>query len=417
MSAPLSHTQGDTESNDRPKHDLAEILRNYLPNYLRDHRLSPKQFKVLKAILACRTEVLGGHIRECSNDDCRHKDQSYNSCGDRHCPKCQGVLKNKWLKKRMRELLPTYYYHVVFTVPHLLNDLALYNKTLFYDILFKAASKTLKELGNSPDYLGAKMGFLGILHTWGQTLTSHPHIHYIVPGGGIAIDQDGREYWKELPKRNTFMFPKKVMSNLFRGKFIGLLKQAYYSGKLTLPDTQSELSDNRLFEMFIDQVVNRRWNVYAKKPFAGPADILLYIGRYTHRVAISNYRIISVGKGKVSFTYKDYKDNATVKLMTLSTNEFIRRFLLHILPPGYHKIRMYGFMANSGRSKNIERVRGLMLKDRSVFDFKEEIIEKIIESMSEQIVNQCPHCGEGVMIDREGIAPKGTVYIEVVDTS
>jgi hypothetical protein len=417
MNAPLSTAHGHEAGSDRPKHDVAEILRNYLPEYLREHKLSPQQFKVVKKILACRTAVLGGHLRECDHEGCDHEDQSYNSCGDRHCPKCQGVAKNKWLRKRLKELLPTPYYHVVFTVPHLLNDLALYNKTLFYNSLFKASAETLKELSSNPDYLGARMGFLGILHTWGQTMIGHPHLHYVVPGGGITVDEKGKERWVELPKKGKFLFPRKAMANLFRGKFIGLLKKAYYAGTLKLPDSQAELADQRLFEMFVDQVVNRRWNVFAKKPFAGPEEVLLYVGRYTHRVALSNYRILSVDQGKVTFEYKDYKDNATVKQMTLSAGEFIRRFLLHVLPPGYHKIRMYGFWSNSGRAENMERIRRLILRDLSIFDFKDEIIEKTIKSLSNDELNRCPKCGQGVMRKTEGIAPSGSVSIEVADTS
>jgi hypothetical protein len=417
MSAPLSHCKRHKEKTDRPRHEVAEILRQYLPEYLKTHKLSPQQFKIVKSIIACRTEVLGGHTRECDNNGCGYVDQSYNSCGDRHCPKCQGVTKNKWLKKRLKELLPVHYYHIVFTLPHLLNPIALYNKTLFYTMLFEASSKTLKELASNSDYLGAQIGFLGVLHTWGQTLVEHPHLHYIVPGGGIGIGDDGKERWIELPKKDKFIFPKKVMANLFRGRFIGLLNKAYNSGKLKLPDSHTELSSNRLFELFIDQVVNRRWNVFAKQPFAGPVEVLLYIGRYTHRVAISNHRIRSIDKGSVTFEYKDYKDNGTLKLMTLPASEFIRRFLLHVLPPGYHRIRMYGFWANAGRSKNIEKTRQLILQNNSVFEIKDEAVEKILKSMTDYKVNCCPECGKGVMIDKEGIAAKGSIYIHVLDTS
>lgn len=420
MNAPLPSREEDKQNLGRPRHDVAEIFRRYLPVYLMDHKLSPKQFKVVKKILACRTAVLGGHKRECDHDGCDHTDQSYNSCGDRHCPKCQGVTKNKWLKKRLGELLPTDYFHVVFTIPRLLNDLALYNKSLFYDILFKAAADTLKAFGRDPDYLGGEMGFLAILHTWGQTLIDHPHLHVIVPGGGIATDENGNECWVDLPKKDKFIFPRKAMADLFRGKLIHALKKTYYEGKLKLPDTRAELSDHRLFEIFIDQVVNRRWNIFAKQPFASPAEVLLYIGRYTHRVAISNYRILSVNKGKVTFEYKDYKDNATVKVMTLSASEFIRRFLLHVLPSGYHKIRMYGFWSNGNRSKKVKKVeksRRLILKGRSLLDFKDEVIGQIIQSMSEYKPERCPKCGEGIMIEKEGIAPRGYIYIEVANTS
>lgn len=249
MSAALPVFKNKDFGETRPKHEVADILRLYLPGYLSNHKLSPQQFKAVKAILACRTSALGGHFRECDNQDCRHEDQSYNSCGNRHCPKCQGIAKNKWLKKRLKELLPVHHYHVVFTLPHLLNNLVLFNKDLFYDLLFKVSSLTLKALASNPAYLGAKMGFLGVLHTWGQTISSHPHIHYIVPGGGIATDNEGKERWIELPKKDKFLFPRKAMSDLFRGKFIALLKTAYYKGELVLADTQAELTDSRLFGM------------------------------------------------------------------------------------------------------------------------------------------------------------------------
>jgi len=416
MNAPLSKPK-NKEISTRPKYEVADVFRMYLPYYLRNHILSPRQFKIVKAIMACRTAALGGHIKECNHSDCGHEEQSYNSCGDRHCPKCQGVAKNKWLKKRLKELLPTHYYHVVFTIPHLLNNLALYNKALFFNILFEASSMTLKEISSNPKYLGAKMGFLGVLHTWGQALLGHPHIHYIVPGGGIAIDEDGNERWLELPKKDKFLFPKKVLSNLFRGKFIGLLKKAYYEGQLKLPDTQAELADTRLFELFIDQVVARRWHVFTKIPFSGPAEVLLYIGRYTHRVAISNHRIVSIDNGRVSFEYKDYKDEAKHKIMSLPAEEFIRRFLQHVLPPGYHKIHMYGFLANGSRAKNVEKVKRLILANHSFIEFSDEMVEKLIKSLEEYKTALCPKCKKGILQIKEGIAPTVYPYIEVPDSS
>ncbi len=417
MSATLPGFKSKEIGDAKPKHEIADILRRYLPRYLENHKLSPQQFKAVKAILACRTSALGGHHRKCDHDGCHHEDQSYNSCRNRHCPKCQGISKHKWLKKRLKELLPVHHYHVVFTLPHLLNTLALFNKVLFYDLLFQASSLTLKALASNPKYLGANMGFFGILHTWGQTLCGHPHVHYIVPGGGIAIDDAGKEHWIELPKKDKFLFPKKVMSDLFRGKFIALLKAAYYDGQLALPDTQSELDDTRLFEMFIDQVVNRRWNVFAKVPFAGPAEVLLYIGRYTHRVAISNHRILSVDKGRVSFEYKDYKDEAKIKEMSLPAEEFIRRFLLHILPRGYHKIHMYGFLTNSRRAKNIEKVRGLIQANSSLFELKDALVEKLIKQMEEFPIAQCPKCKKGTMQKKKLILSTGPVSLNLYNTS
>ena len=417
MSAALPGFNKKNSSKTRPKHEMADVLRQYLPQYLKNHKLSPQQFKAVKAILACRTSALGGHVRGCDHEDCHHEDQSYNSCGNRHCPKCQGIGKNRWLKKRLKELLPVHHYHVVFTLPHLLNNLSLFNKALFYNLLFEASSLTLKAFGNNPKYLGAKMGFLGVLHTWGQTLCNHLHIHYIVPGGGISVDGEGKEEWIELPKKDKFLFPRKAMSDLFRGKFIALLKKAYDKGQLVIPDTQVELAETRFFEMFIDQVVNRRWNVFAKTPFAGPAEVLLYIGRYTHRVAISNHRILSIDHGQVSFEYKDYKDEAKTKIMRLPAEEFIRRFLLHILPKGYHKIHMYGFLANSKRAKNIEKVRALIRANRSILEIKDEFVAKLIKQMEEYPIAQCPKCKKGIMQKKKLILPTGYSFIEVSDSS
>lgn len=406
----------------RPRFEVADIFRRYLPEYLSKHKLSQTQFKMVRAILSCRTAVLGGHKRECDNDDCKHEDQSYNSCGDRHCPKCQGVAKNKWIKKRMGELLPTYYYHVVFTIPHLFNDLALFNKRLVYDILFQASSEALKEFAANSKYLGAKIGFFGILHTWGQNLFLHPHIHYIVPGGGIGLNDSGEEQWIELPKKDRYLFPKKAISNLFRGKFIGAVKKAYYKGHLLLPDTHSDLSDPRLFEMFIDQTVNRRWNVFTKRPFASSAEVLLYIGRYTHRVAISNHRIRSVDNGNVTFEYKDYKDKDTKgqvnpKLMRLTAEEFIRRFLLHELPTGYHKIHMYGFLSNSKRKQNIEKARTLIQASNPLMEFSDEQVDAFIKSVENYQSNQCPKCKKGIMKTTDVIPHSGYVFIEIKDSS
>lgn len=419
MSAPLPNSKSDQSS--RPKYEVADTFRHYLPSYLSNHKLSQSQFKMVRAILSCRTAVLGGHKRECDNDDCKHEDQSYNSCGDRHCPKCQGVAKNKWIKKRMGELLPTYYYHMVFTIPHLFNDLVLFNKRLFYDILFQVSSQALKEFAENPKYLGAKIGFIGILHTWGQNLLLHPHIHYIVPGGGIGINDKGEEQWVALPKKDQYLFPKKALSNLFRGKFIGEVKRAYYKGKLLLPDTHSELSDSRLFEMFIDQTVNRRWNVFTKQPFASPADVLLYIGRYTHRVAISNHRIKSIDNEKVSFEYKDYKDkdakgDVKWKRMSLTAEEFIRRFLLHELPRGYHKIHMYGYLSNYKRKHHLDKVRSLIRASGSLLEFTDEQVKQFIQSVKDYQPDQCPKCQKGTMKTKETIPYIGYVYIEIKDS-
>ncbi len=273
MCSPI--TDSSDQKSVRPEYEVADILRLYFPDYLKRHRVSLEQFRVVKAILACRTAIMGGHKLKCSNSECDHLDQSYNSCGNRHCPKCQGKAKVIWLRKRADELLPVPYYHVVFTIPHLFNLLFQYNRTIGYNILFRAASQTLKQFGRDPKYLGAQLGFFGILHTWGQDLGYHAHLHFLVPGGGIAVDSEGNEIWVEAPKTDKFLFPVRAMSVVFRGIFISLLKAAHQSGKLQIPEKQSELKDSRCFELLLDQAVSRKWNVFAKRPFAGPEQVLL----------------------------------------------------------------------------------------------------------------------------------------------
>ncbi len=388
----------------RPKHEIAEIFRLYLPRYLKTHRLSIEQFKVVKAILACRTAILGGHKLKCSNQDCDHEDQSYNSCGNRHCPKCQGKAKVIWLKKRASELLPVPYYHVVFTIPHLFNYLFLYNRVACYNMLFRAAAQTLNQFAKDPTYLGAKIGFFGILHTWGQNLDYHVHLHFLVPAGGVGLDARGKEIWVDPPKSGKFLFPVKAMSKVFRGIFVSLLKKAYTNGELEIPEKQKELTDPRSFELFLDQAVSRKWNVFAKKPFGGPEQVLLYIGRYTHRIAISNHRILSVDQGNISFEYKDYKDPENPnKVMTLTAEEFIRRFLQHVVPRGYHRIHMYGFLANGNRLENLIKIHGLFSAVEKKTDVNSEFIDAFFDSMQIQDDRSCPKCEKGVMQEYESL--------------
>ncbi len=403
----------------RPRLEVADILAQYLPGYKIKKKLSEQQNEAVNAILACRTKNRGVHVYSCR--ECDYTEQSYNSCGNRHCPKCQGNKRLAWLKKRTSELLPVPYYHVVFTIPHLLNLLFLFNRHLCYNILFQASSGTLKAFGRDPRYLGAELGFFGILHTWGQTLVDHFHIHFVVLGGGLKTDEKGQRVWVELPRKEKFIFPTRALSKVFRGKLVALLKQAHQKGKLVFPDTQKELEDPLFFEKFIDQVVSRKWNVFAKRPFAGPKEVLSYVSRYTHRVAISNHRIVSIKKGKVTFTYKDYKDEEykkgtnhnPQKLMTVYAEEFIRRFLLHVLPKGYHRIRMYGFMANAHRKSNLEELKLIIEAQRGGTLFDDEYIENLMKKIIDDSFSRCPACKTGEMVLTSMTTASGYIVIPV----
>jgi len=368
----------------KPAYEVADVFNLYIDDYLKTHNISSNQSKVVWRITHCRTASLGGHLLECEH--CHYQEISYNSCRDRHCPKCQYSLKEEWVKSRIKELLPIPYYHVVFTLPHALNDLILYNKEVFYDLLFKSASGALKEFSRDSRYLGAEIGFIGILHTWGQKLGYHVHVHFIVSGGGY----DSEKGWVPLPYKGKFLFPVRALSKMYRGKFISGLKKVYYKESLKIPDSLSYIRAGHMFESFLDEISYSKWRVYCKKPFSGPEEVIRYIGRYTHRVAISNYRLKSILNNQVLFSYKDYKDNNRIKTLTLSSAEFIRRYLLHILPKGFKKIRFYGFWSGSRKKEIIKQLsESLCLTDSSEGSHEEEI--------KEETVLLCSHCGLGRM--------------------
>jgi hypothetical protein len=322
----------------RPPHEVAEVFRNHLaarPRSLRP-RWSPQQARVVSRILACRTAALGGHIREC--DGCRHREISYNSCRDRHCPKCQGSAQADWLQARQADVLPVPYAHVVFTLPATLAPLALAQPRVVYDLLLKTVASTLQDVARNPRHLGARLGFFAVLHTWGQTLVHHPHVHCVVPAGGLS--DDGRAWH---PCRPGFFLPVRVLSRLFRGRFLAGLHNAFDARLL------GDL-DPHFFARLLDSARETEWVVYAKPPFDGPASVLAYLARYTHRVAISNARLLHVDERSVTFRYKDYRSRRARRL-TLPLAEFVRRFLLHILPPGFMRIRYYGLLANGCRAR------------------------------------------------------------------
>ena len=337
--------------------EVADIFRAAGPAYRAMHagHLSLHQLKIMSAIEHCRTAAMGGHVEACT--DCGHWRIAYNSCRNRHCPRCQGAAARTWLAEREADLLPVGYFHVVFTLPAEVAAIAFHNKALVYDLLFKAASETMLTIAADPKHLGARIGFTAVLHTWGSALTHHPHIHMIVPGGGTAPDG---ERW--VSARPAFLLPVRVLGALFRRLFLTRLLALYDGGKLGFFGSMAHLTDRRAFQRHLSPVRKKRWVVYAKPPFAGPEAVLAYLARYTHRVAISNSRITSFNDDGVTFRYKDYRRGGADRqqVMTLAADEFIRRFLLHVLPRGFHRIRHYGLLAGATRKAHLEHARRLL---------------------------------------------------------
>lgn len=372
--------------NERSTFEVSDIFRMYGEEYRKNNGMTKKQYSVMGAIENCRTSHYGIHMDQC--DDCGYLSKEFNSCRDRHCPKCQGISRRKWVDARIKDILPAPYYHVVFTLPHLLHIFAMYNKEFVHDLLFSSSAETLLAFGNDLKWLGGELGFYGILHTWGQTMWHHPHVHFIVPGG--ALTQGGE--WISLRYKNKFLFPERALSKVFKGKFIEKLKAAFYSEKLNIPPGDNNFSSPAMFERWLNRLVSRDWVVYCKSPMKKAEDVIKYIGRYTHRVAISNRRIINIQNGRVTFHYKDYKGfkkNGMIwKEMTLEATEFIRRFLNHVLTPGFHKIRNYGFLAN-GRSKaSVALIKSLLSCNSG-----DEVRQK-----DDKILNLCPRCQNGKLV-------------------
>ncbi len=339
----------------RPAVEVADILRAQGSRFLDKYRssFSFQQLKAFRAIRTCRTAALGGHLDACRK--CGHQAISYNSCRNRHCPKCQTQARQRWLAAREKELLPTRYFHVVFSVPHELNVLALTNARLFYELLFHASAATAVELAADPRHLGAEVGMISILHTWGQNLLLHPHVHCLIPAGGFSTD---RTYW--VRPRYPFFLPVRVLSRVFRAKFLGGLKRLYRRRKLECAGPASVLAAPRQFAHLLRSVHRQDWIVYAKPAFGGPAQVLRYLGRYTHRVAISNHRILSFDGERVTFRWKDYTHGGKQRKMTLTAIEFLRRFFLHVLPKGFVRIRHFGFLANRHRTSRLALCRKLV---------------------------------------------------------
>ena len=380
---------------DRPRFEVADLFRCYGADYRQKHgaSMSVAQRRVMTAIEVCRTAVLGGHLEQC--DHCGHQRNAYNSCANRHCPKCQSLARAKWLEDRRGELLHTQYFHVVFTVPEEISAIAYHNKRQVYGILFRAAAETLRTIAADPKHLGAQIGLFAVLHTWGSNLLHHPHLHCVVSGGGLSAD--GSQW---ICCRNGFFLSVRVLSRLFRRLFLEQLCNAFDAGNLEFFSSLESLRNPSAFRNYLAPLREVEWVIYAKRPFAGPEQVLDYVGRYTHRVAISNNRLLDIAEGKVSFCYKDYRHEAQQKTMTLQAEEFIRRFLLHVLPEGFQRIRYYGFLANPHRQQKLARCRDLL--GTSQPEPAASKVNKDYRDRYEELTGsslwQCPVCHQGRML-------------------
>jgi predicted Zn-ribbon and HTH transcriptional regulator len=368
--------------------ELADVFRAYGESYRRNHPLPISHLKVIDAVVRCRTGVMGGHIERC--DSCGFERPAYNSCRNRHCPKCQSLAKVKWLDKQKSETLPMGYFHLVFTLPHELNGLVLTNKKILLSHLFKAVSETLVDFGHTR--LGGQIGFITVLHTWDQTLLDHFHLHCLVPAGALSSDQ---KRW--TPARKNFLFPVKALSIVFRGKFLDLLKKAFDRNKLLFVGQTVSLADSVAFNLLINALRKKPWIVYAKKPFGSPVHVLDYLGRYTHRVALSNDRILSARNGAVTFSYRDRKNQDRKKTMTLDAHEFIRRFLLHVIPKGFVRVRHFGFLANRSKSR-LSKCRQLLDLDPIVPKLAQRSVHQIMLQLTGIDISQCPLCQKGTLV-------------------
>ena len=374
--------------------EVADVFRRYGAAYRETYgaSLCSAQRRVISAIELCRTAALGGHVERC--DRCDHQRICYNSCRDRHCPKCQSLARAQWLEDRRSELLDTQYFHVVFTVPQPIAAIALQNKESVYNILFRAAAETLRTIAADPKHLGAQIGFFTVLHTWGQSLFHHPHLHCVVPGGGIS--PDGTRW---ISCRPNFFLPVSVLARLFRRLFLDYLQQAFNAGDLQFFSFLEPLRTRSTFLRHLAPIQKKDWVVYAKRPFAGPEEVLKYVARYTHRIAIANNRLLNINDGKVQFRWRDYRDGNRHKTMTLGADEFIRRFLLHVLPDGFQRIRYFGFLANRYRAERLALCRQLMqmppptATHEANMDYRDRY-----EALTGISLRTCPLCRRGTMV-------------------
>ena len=402
----------------RPSLEVADIFRDHGPAWRDANRghVSLDQLKVMSAIERCRTAALGGHIARCENDACGHTLIAYNSCRNRHCPKCQAAASRDWLEERRAELLPVPYFHVVFTLPSPIADIAFQNKRVVYGLLLKASAQAMLTIAADPKHLGAKIAITSVLHTWGSAMTHHPHVHMIVPGGGISPDGS-----KWIASRPNFLLSVRVLSRLFRRLFMEMLAKAHDAGELKFFDQHAGLIDPAKFTRFLKPLRKTDWVVYAKRPFAGPDAVLSYLSRYTHRIALSNRRLVSADQHHVAFRYKDYRADHVDrwKTMHLNTHEFIRRFLSHVLPKGFHRIRHYGLLANGNRAANVAKARELL----GVPTPEAEPVHQEPAATDDEpgtLAQPCPCCGARMIIIETfaaGFAPKSMPTVEGIDSS
>jgi hypothetical protein len=382
---------------ERPKLEVADVFRRYGSAYRQQHAgsLSRGQRRVMSAIELCRTAALSGHLEQC--DSCGHQRPAYNSCRNRHCPKCQSLARAQWLEDRQSELLPVEYFHVVFTVPEEIAAIAYQNKEVIYGILFRATAETLRTIAADPQHLGAEIGFLAVLHTWGQNLLHHPHLHCVVPGGGISPDS---KRW--IACRPGFFLPVRVLSRLFRRLFLEYLQTAFDRGKLQFFSSLERLRDSKAFAEYLAPPRQTEWVVYAKPPFGGPKQVLDYLGRYTHRVAISNNRLLDIADGRVTFRWKDYRHHDRQKTLALEADEFIRRFLLHVLPDGFQRIRHYGFLSHRYRQAKLALCRQLLgvvlILTGAVQPQDKPGYQDLYEKLTGKSLRECPVCHRGQMV-------------------
>ncbi len=384
---PLDPGRAAGEGKARP--ELADIFRQHGQSYRRTHRLPRSHLKVMHAIEVCRTKELGGHLKKC--DTCGFEHPTYNSCRNRHCPKCQSLAKARWLKKQNSELLPTGYFHLVFTLPHELNWLILSCKKLLLSLLFKAVSETLLEFGETR--LRGTLGIIAVLHTWDQTLKDHFHLHCLIPAGALCFDQS-----RWVACRKNFLFPVKALSLVFRGKFLDSVERAFDQGKLKLTGQRVSLANDKPCKEKLRALRKKKWVVYAKKPFGSPEKVLDYLGRYTHRVAISNNRILKVQNGQVTFSFRDRKDKDRLKSMTLDAEKFIRRFLLHVLPEGFVRVRHFGFLANRAKKQSLSRCRQLLGLNPTLPEIPKKSPQDLMLELTGIDLTRCPRCKQGTMV-------------------